>query len=142
MAYDMLYLMRGAVEDPGGTAGRLSTYGVTQGNEIAAKTGTSQNHSDGWFMGMTQNLVTGLWVGGEDRSIHFRTLALGQGGRVALPAWGIYMKKVYADETLTEYRKGPFNKPANYIRDCGAVTSDSTNTYTAPSKSDDEGVLF
>ena len=142
MAYDMLYLMRGAVEDPGGTAGRLSSYGVTQGNEIAAKTGTSQHHSDGWFMGMTQSLVTGLWVGGEDRSIHFRTLALGQGGRVAMPAWGLYMQKVYNDQNLTEYRKGPFNKPANYIRDCGAVTSDSTNTYTPPSKSDDEGVLF
>ncbi len=142
MAYDMLYLMRGAVEDPGGTAGRLHSYGVTQGNEIAAKTGTSQNHSDGWFMGMTQNLVTGLWVGGEDRSIHFRTLALGQGGRVAMPAWGLYMQKVYNDPTLTEYRKGPFTKPANYIRDCGAVTSDSTDTYTPPSKSDDEGVLF
>jgi penicillin-binding protein 1A len=141
-AYDMLYLMRGAVEDPGGTAGRLHSYGVTQGNEIAAKTGTSQNHSDGWFMGMTQNLVTGLWVGGEDRSIHFRTLALGQGGRVAMPAWGIYMKKVYDDQTLVDYRKGPFNKPANYVRDCGAVLSDSTNTYTPPSKSDDEGVLF
>lgn len=142
MAYDMLYLMRGAVEDPGGTAGRLHSYGVTQGNEIAAKTGTSQNHSDGWFMGMTQNLVTGLWVGGEDRSIHFRTLALGQGGRVAMPAWGLYMKKVYNDPTLTDYRKGPFTKPANYIRDCGAVSGDSTDTYTPPSKSDDEGVLF
>lgn len=142
MAYDMLYLMRGAVEDPGGTAGRLSSYGVTQGNEIAAKTGTSQNHSDGWFMGMTQHLVTGLWVGGEDRSIHFRTLALGQGGRVAMPAWGLYMQKVYNDQTLTEYRKGPFIKPANYVRDCNTMTGDSTNTYTPPSKSDDEGVLF
>lgn len=142
MAYDMLYLMRGAVEDPGGTAGRLSSYGVTQGNEIAAKTGTSQNHSDGWFMGMTQHLVTGLWVGGEDRSIHFRTLALGQGGRVAMPAWGLYMQKVYNDQTLTEYRKGPFVKPANYVRDCNTMTGDSTNTYTPPSKSDDEGVLF
>ena len=62
MAYTMLYLMRGAVEDPGGTAGRLRSYGVTDGNEIAAKTGTTSNYSDGWFMGMTHNLVTGIWV--------------------------------------------------------------------------------
>lgn len=65
MAYNMLYLMRGAVEDPGGTAGRLRQYGVTEGNEIAAKTGTTSNYSDGWFMGMTQNLVSGIWVGGR-----------------------------------------------------------------------------
>jgi penicillin-binding protein 1A len=142
VAYDMLYLMRGAVEDPGGTAGRLSAYGITQGNEIAAKTGTSQNHSDGWFIGMTQNLVSGIWVGGEDRSIHFRTLALGQGGRVAMPAWGLFMQKVYIDQTLTDYRKGPFIKPADYVRDCGGVYSDSTNTYIPPTISDDEGVLF
>jgi penicillin-binding protein 1A len=142
MAYGMLYLMRGAVEDPGGTAGRLSSYGVTQGNEIAAKTGTSQHHSDGWFMGMTQNLVTGLWVGGEDRSIHFRTLALGQGGRVAMPAWGLFMQKVYSDPALTDYQKEPFKKPEGYVRDCGNVSKDSTNTYIPPSGLDDEGVLF
>ncbi len=141
-AYDMLYLMRGAVEDPGGTAGRLKQYGVTDGNEIAAKTGTSQNHSDGWFMGMTQHLVSGLWVGGEDRSIHFRTIALGQGGRVAMPAWGLFMQKVYKDQSLIDYRKGPFNKPENYIRDCSTVGTDSTDTYVPPARSDDEGVLF
>jgi penicillin-binding protein 1A len=141
-AYDMLYLMRGAVEDPGGTAGRLSQYGVTQGNEIAAKTGTSQNHSDGWFMGMTQHLVSGLWVGGEDRSIHFRTITLGQGGRVALPAWGAFMKKVYDDPTLVQYRKGPFVKPANYVKNCNTIATDSTGTYIPPARSDDEGVLF
>src|SRR5690606_1178958 len=92
-AYNMIYLMRGAVE--GGTSSSLARFGVTAGNEIAAKTGTTQNQSDGWFMGITQNLVSGLWVGGEDRSIHFRTLALGQGARMALPAWGEYMQRVY-----------------------------------------------
>ena len=142
MAYNMLYLMRGAVEDPGGTAGRLKQWGVTEGNEIAAKTGTTSNYSDGWFMGMTQNLVTGIWVGGEDRSIHFRTIALGQGGRMAMPAWGMYMQKVYADPTLVEYRKGPFVKPDNYVRDCGGFSTDSTDTYIPPSRSNDEGVLF
>ncbi|MDQ6480833.1 transglycosylase domain-containing protein [Dyadobacter sp. LHD-138] len=143
VAYNMLYLMRGAVEDPGGTAGRLHSYGVTSGNEIAAKTGTTDNQSDSWFMGMTQNLVSGIWVGGEDMSIHFRTIDLGQGGRAAMPAWGIYMKKVYEDQTLVQYRKGPFVKPENYVLDCGNVASDSTDTYVPPaSSSDDEGVLF
>ena len=142
MAYNMLYLMRGAVEDPGGTAGRLRQYGVTEGNEIAAKTGTTSNYSDGWFMGMTQNLVTGIWVGGEDRSIHFRTIALGQGGRMAMPAWGLFMQKVYNDQTLVDYRKGPFIKPDNYVRDCGGFATDSTDTYIPPSRSEDEGVLF
>lgn len=142
MAYNMIYLMRGAVEDPGGTAGRLRSYGVTEGNEIAAKTGTTSNYSDGWFMGMTHSLVTGVWVGGEDRSTHFRTMAYGQGGRIAMPAWGLYMQKVYADPTLIQYRKGKFNMPPNFTLNCGGVYTDSTNTYVPPSLSDDEGVLF
>lgn len=142
VAYSMLYLMRGAVEDPGGTAGRLHSYGVTEGNEIAGKTGTTTSYSDGWFMGMTSNLVTGVWVGGEDPSIHFRTLALGQGGRMALPAWGSYMQKVYADPTLVKYRKGPFVKPEGFALNCGSMATDSSNTYIPPSVSDDEGVLF
>jgi penicillin-binding protein 1A len=142
MAYNMIFLMRGAVEDPGGTAGRLRQYGVTDGNEIAAKTGTTSNYSDAWFMGMTQNLVTGIWVGGEDRSIHFRTIEFGQGGRLAMPAWGLFMQKVYNDPTLTEYRKGPFVKPANYTNGCEGVDLDASDTYIPPSRSDDEGVLF
>jgi len=143
MAYNMLYLMRGAVEDPGGTAGRLRQYGVTDGNEIAAKTGTSQNHSDGWFMGMTHNLVAGVWVGGEDRSIHYRSLALGQGGRVAMPAWGAFMQKVYNDQSLIQYRKGPFPRPEGYTGECATDTTQvPEDVYTPPAKSDDEGVLF
>ncbi len=139
-AYNMIYLMRGAVE--GGTSSSLARYGVTAGNEIAAKTGTTQNQSDGWFMGITQNLVSGLWVGGEDRSIHFRTLALGQGARMALPAWGAYMQKVYSDPTLVSYGKAPFRKPDNYFMDCGGMDSDSTDTYIPPSRAEDEGLLF
>ncbi|MCF0041453.1 transglycosylase domain-containing protein [Dyadobacter fanqingshengii] len=142
MAYNMLYLMRGAVEDPGGTAGRLRSYGVTEGNQIAAKTGTTQNHSDAWFMGMTQNLVSGIWVGGEDMQIHFRTMALGQGGHAALPAWGLYMKKVYADHTLEHYKKAPFNKPANFTLTCQETATDTTGNYIPPALSDDEGVSF
>ncbi|HEV7348709.1 penicillin-binding protein 1A [Telluribacter sp.] len=142
MAYNMVYLMRGAVEDPGGTSMRLHSFGVTKDNEIAAKTGTTSNYSDGWFMGMTHNLVSGLWVGGEDRSIHFRSMAYGQGARIALPAWGLYMQKVYADPTLVQYRKGVFKKPDNYTLDCGGVYLDPNDTYIPPSVSDDEGVLF
>ena len=69
-------------------------------NPIAGKTGTTQNQSDGWFMGMVPNLVTGVWVGGDDRSVHFRTIDYGQGASMALPIWGIYMKSCYADKDL------------------------------------------
>ena len=69
-------------------------------NPIAGKTGTTQNHSDGWFMGMVPNLVTGVWVGAEDRGVHFRSIAYGQGATMALPIWAIYMKKCYADQSL------------------------------------------
>ncbi len=69
-------------------------------NAIAGKTGTTQNNSDGWFMGMVPNLVTGVWVGGEDRSVHFASTTYGQGAAMALPIWGTFMKKVYEDGTL------------------------------------------
>jgi len=79
-------------------------------NPIAGKTGTTQNNSDGWFMGIVPNLATGVWVGGEDRATHFATTAYGQGASMALPVWGIYMKKCYADETLT-ISQDNFNEP-------------------------------
>lgn len=79
-------------------------------NPIAGKTGTTQNQSDGWFMGMVPNLVTGVWVGAEDRSVHFPGLTYGQGATMALPIWGIYMKKVYADNDLG-VSKEEFPKP-------------------------------
>ena len=69
-------------------------------NAIAGKTGTTQNQSDGWFMGMVPNLVTGVWVGAEDRATHFETIAYGQGATMALPIWGLYMKKCYENESL------------------------------------------
>jgi penicillin-binding protein 1A len=96
-AYMMIMLMKGVVES--GTGTRLVTkYGFT--NPIAGKTGTSQNQSDGWFMGITPDLVTGVWTGCDDRSAHFRTLDLGQGANTALPIWAYYMRKVYADPNL------------------------------------------
>ncbi len=109
-AYKMIFLMRGATLG-GGTAAGLGRYGILDGNEVAAKTGTTSNFSDGWFMGMTPDLIGGVWVGGEDRAIHFQSIALGQGARMAMPAWGIFMQKVYADNDL-EYKKGKFNMPA------------------------------
>jgi len=101
-------------------------------NPIAGKTGTTQNQSDGWFMGMVPNLVTGVWVGGEDRSVHFPGITYGQGATMALPIWGIYMKKVYADKEL-EVSSGAFPRPENLSIeiDCanyGEKNEDSQNT--------------
>jgi len=69
-------------------------------NEIAGKTGTTQNHSDGWFIGFVPNLVTGVWTGADNRSVRFRDLYLGQGAEMALPIWGSYMQKLYAENDL------------------------------------------
>lgn len=144
-AYEMLHLMRGAVEEPNGTAQRLRTqYKLLEGgNEIAAKTGTTSNYSDAWFMGMTQHLVSGLWVGGDDRPIHFRTIELGQGGRMAMPAWAMYMQKIYKDPTLTSYRPEPFRKPNDFKIDCGGYHIDSSQRYIPPKvvPEDEEEIL-
>ena len=117
-AYLMLGLLKGVVES--GTGARIRyKYGLT--NPIAGKTGTTQNNSDGWFMGLTPGLVTGVWVGNEDRSVHFRSILLGQGATMALPIWAIYMKKVYADKSL-KVPMDDFDKPYDELSvetDCG-----------------------
>jgi penicillin-binding protein 1A len=106
-AYKMIELMKGVVES--GTGIRLRfKYGLN--NPIAGKTGTTQNQSDGWFMGITPDLTTGIWVGAEDRSAHFRTIRLGQGANMALPIWALYMQKVYNDPSLG-ISQGDFKKP-------------------------------
>ena len=130
-AYLMTYMLQGAVQEPGGTAEGLKRTSIVAGNEIGAKTGTTSNYSDGWFMGVTQKIVAGVWVGGDDRSIHFRSLALGQGAKMAMPAYAKFMEKVYADQSLAieGYRKMPFIKPENFAFDfsCnGRVAVDST----------------
>ena len=79
-------------------------------NAIAGKTGTTQNQSDGWFIGMVPNLVTGVWVGGEDRSVHFKEIAYGQGATMSLPIWGLFMNKCYEDEEL-QVSKEDFDEP-------------------------------
>lgn len=106
-------------------------------NPIAGKTGTSQNNSDGWFMGMVPNLVTGVWVGGDDRSIHFRSTAYGQGATMALPIWGMYMKSCYADEDL-DVSTGNFVRPANLSieTDCSKWRETNTNEQQIPDEFD------
>jgi penicillin-binding protein 1A len=108
-AYMMVHMLKAAAE-PGGTAYYGLRYRNGLKNEIGAKTGTTQNYSDAWFMGITPNLVCGTWVGGEDRSIHFRTMAEGQGGKLAMPIYGSFMQKVYSDKTL-DVSKDAFPKP-------------------------------
>ncbi len=125
-AWLMLYLMRGTIEEPGGTAQNLWSYDVFKnGNEFAAKTGTTSNYSDGWFMAVTKDLVTGVWVGGDDRSIHFRTSSLGEGSKTALPIYGRYIEKVLSDPQLG-IKPGPFPKPSFKI----------TKTYQCPTPRD------
>lgn len=121
-AYLMLYMLQGTVEESGGTARALDYFwNLTKGgNEIGAKTGTTQNYSDGWFMGVTKDLVAGIWVGGDDRAIHFPSIKYGQGAYMALPIWGKFMTKVYANDSLG-YEKGAFKKPRkalNVTLDC------------------------
>jgi penicillin-binding protein 1A len=112
-AYMMVHMLQGATRERNGTALGLHRLGKTLvGNEVGGKTGTTSNYSDGWFIGITKQLVTGIWVGGEDRSIHFRSFHLGQGSKMAMPIWSYYMDKVYADTKLGII-KGPFKRPAN-----------------------------
>lgn len=108
-AYLMLYMLRGGFEEGGGTSQGVP-YDLREGNELGGKTGTTQNASDGWYMGVSKDLVSGTWVGGDDRAIHFRSWIEGQGGRTARPIWVKYMTKVYADQSLG-YTKGPFPRP-------------------------------
>ncbi len=119
-AYQMVHMLRGATTERNGTALGLYRLGNTlAGNEVGGKTGTTSNYSDGWFIGITKDLVTGVWVGGDDRSIHFRTFNQGQGSKMALPIWSYYMDAAYADPA-TGVRKGRFAKPKNFavVLDC------------------------
>ncbi|MBR2245111.1 MAG: transglycosylase domain-containing protein [Prevotella sp.] len=110
-AHKMLYMLKGVVE--GGTAGRLR-YKYNLPGDIAGKTGTTNNNSDAWFMGITPTLVSGCWVGGEDRDIHFTMTSMGQGAAGALPVWAYYMKRVYNDKRLGYNSEAVFDLPAGY----------------------------
>jgi|AntAceMinimDraft_16_1070373.scaffolds.fasta_scaffold06156_2 penicillin-binding protein 1A len=111
-AYLMIGLMKGVVQS--GTGIRLR-YKYHFTNPIAGKTGTTQNNSDGWFIGIVPQLATGIWVGCEDRSVHFRSITLGQGANTSLPIWAKYMKKIYADKSLNIIEQKDFEEPLNRI---------------------------
>ena len=126
MAYMMVEMLRATVDLPGGSASRLR-YKYDFRNEIGGKTGTTQEHSDGWYMGITPNLVTGIWVGCSDRRMSFQDMSNGQGAASALPIWANYMKTVYEDEELSfpqptftapsSYRSSALNCEASYVAD-------------------------
>ena len=138
IAFAVIKLLEGVTE--GGSGARLRTQGGGHGynrvtgypymftNPIAGKTGTTQNQSDGWFMGMVPNLACGVWVGCEDRSARFKGITYGQGATAALPIWAMFMKKCYKDETL-HVSKSEFERPANLsIKvDCWAPVKDTTD---------------
>jgi penicillin-binding protein 1A len=112
----MRYMLEGGLEEQGGTSQNLWSFkDLFEGKDkyksrFAGKTGTTSNHSDGWYMGLTSNLVTGTWVGGDDRSIHFRSGAYGEGSKTALPLFGRYMTKIVNDPSLEAYHPIPFEK--------------------------------
>jgi len=120
-AYLMINLMQGVVL--GGTSMRLRfRYNIL--GEVAAKTGTTQNQSDGWYIGITPNLTTGVWVGGEDRSIHFNTITHGQGANTALPIWALYMQQVYENKDLKYSQEDKFERPQRLIIDLNCKGND------------------
>ena len=110
-AHKMLYMLQSVVD--GGTAGRLRFRYNLKG-QLAGKTGTTNNNSDAWFMGLTPNLVNACWVGGDDRDIHFDSMAMGQGASMALPIFALYMQKVYADNRLGYTEDAVFDIPAGF----------------------------
>ena len=116
-AYTMIDLMKG-VAAFGTASGELGRRGISSAVEIAGKTGTTQNNSDGWFMGIVPNLATGVWVGWEDRATHFWGTGEGQGAKMALPIWAIFMKKVWADKELGISEEDKFVKPSNWTGNC------------------------
>ena len=130
-SYKMIEMLRAVVNE--GTGGRIRrVYGIKA--DMGAKTGTTQNNSDGWFMGFTPSLVTGCWVGGEERDIHFDRMSEGQGAAVALPIWGLYMNKVYADETLPYSQDEKFDIPENFDP-CGGG-------YIVPDEDEDDNEIL
>ena len=111
IAWLMLYMFRGGMEEPGGTSRSLWEWDLwKKGNQIGGKTGTSSDFVDGWYMGITKDLVTGVWVGCDERTVHFRSSGTGEGAHTALPIFGKFMEKVYHDSS-TGYTYGAFPAP-------------------------------
>ena len=154
-AYVTVKLMQGVVEAGSGsrlrTVGRdkwdvmyreiITGYPYELNNPIAGKTGTTQNQSDGWFMGMVPNLVTGVWVGAEDRAAHFARTKYGQGASMALPIFGMYMNSCYADEALN-ISKEDFKRPSNLsiVVDCDDYVEDSDTNNSGLETPEEEEV--
>ncbi|MBX2911679.1 MAG: transglycosylase domain-containing protein [Cyclobacteriaceae bacterium] len=109
-AYKMIYMLMGGVEEEGGSSVSISPE-LKIDNEVGGKTGTTNNASDGWYVGLTHDLVTGVWVGGDERSIHFPSWLFGQGARTARPIWDKFMMKAYADPE-SGITKGQFKRPS------------------------------
>lgn len=118
-AYFMQQMLRAGLTERGGTSAALWQYihPILQYTEFGGKTGTSNNHSDAWFVGVTPKLVAGCWVGGEYRSIHFRTGELGQGSRTALPVFGYFIQSVLLDDRFPRYREKFAEAKENIKRD-------------------------
>jgi penicillin-binding protein 1A len=110
-AYLMVNLLQGVVNE--GTAIRIRALYLPRGT-VAGKTGTTNDQADGWFMGITPRLTAGVWVGAEDRQVHFESLALGGGSNMALPIWGIFMKKVMNDPSLGFSEEDQFTAPPGF----------------------------
>ena len=119
-AYKMLVMLRAVINE--GTGGRVRRYGITA--DMGGKTGTTNDNSDSWFMGFTPSLVSGCWVGGDERDIHFGTMTYGQGAAAALPIWATYMKKVYGDPSLGYSQTETFKLPEGFDPCAGSETPD------------------
>ncbi|MDX2246437.1 MAG: transglycosylase domain-containing protein [Bacteroidia bacterium] len=130
-AYSMVFMLRGSVEESGGTSRRLYNYGICNNNEVGGKTGTSTNYADGWYVGITPALVTGVWVGAENMKIHFEN-ANGQGGRTALPIFGQYMQMVYSN-SKTGIKRGKFTVPEDYDVNLECSKTSSKSSAVTPS---------
>lgn len=133
-AYKMLIMLRAVINE--GTGGRVRfRYGIQA--DMGGKTGTTNNNSDGWFMGFTPSLVSGVWVGGEDRDIHFDTMLYGQGASMALPVWAIYMNKVYADKSLGYSQDERFEIPEGFDPCAGMNESTDSDSVVTDGGIDD-----
>jgi penicillin-binding protein 1A len=133
IAWLMLYMFRGGMEEPGGTSQALWEWDLwKKGNQIGGKTGTSSDYVDGWYMGISKDLVTGIWVGCDDRSIHFKTSETGEGSRTALPIYGKFMEKVLNDPatgiTFGTFPKATVPITRSYQCESPRIVADSTKT--------------